>query len=165
MTMKKMKNRVLIKGLVLIIAFSFIISTDALSEHESLAIVRAGDPGGTVVSLEAGRYRAEIERGVVSRAHPGHPDYYWFVDVAIGVDVAGGQDMPNIGRVYFDPEPPVFAIPEAERQLRAAVKEKAEGTSLEFVLEEAKEVRFWIRDFDYTDNIRESWVWIRSVEE
>jgi len=74
------------------------------------------------------------------------------IGIAVGIDVEGGQDQPNIGTIYFEPNPPVHAQAEAEQQALAAVKENLAGISLRFILNDNKKVRFWVSDFDYTDN-------------
>ena len=72
--------------------------------------------------------------------------------MSVGTDAEGGQDQPNIGIVYFEPNPAVYTQAEAEAQALTAVKEDIAGSRLKFSLESNKKVRFWVSDFDYTDN-------------
>lgn len=107
---------------------------------------------GVVVELRKGRYLAELEGGAIALVYPVSPNYRWLVGVAVGVNVNGGQDEPNIGTLYFEPEPPVFSQAEAEEQSLKAVKDKITGAYLKFNLENDQALRFWVSDYDYTDN-------------
>jgi len=114
--------------------------------------VPAEDPKGVVLDLEKGKYVVTIEGGAVALFYPINPNYRWLISVSIGTDADGGQDEPNIGIVYFEPNPPAHTQAAAEEQASKAVKENLSGTSLSFTLNESRKVRFWVSDYDYTDN-------------
>ena len=124
----------------------------ALYAFEEVITLPAEDPQGVTLDLEKGEYLVTIEGGAITLFYPINPNYRWLVGAAIGTDVEGGQDQPNIGTIYFEPNPPVHTQAEAQKQALAAVKERLEGTSLRFTLTEDKKMRFWVSDFDYTDN-------------
>ena len=108
---------------------------------------------GIVLTLPAGNYKAEIAGGAVALFYPIHPAYNWFYSLCIGTDSSGGQDQPNIGTLYFEPQPKVASQTDAESAALLALEKGEEGTSLTFTLEEEKQVCFWVNDFDYSDNM------------
>jgi len=138
------------KAVVLLALSLFMVGSIFAFEEE--ITVPAENSGGVVVDLEKGEYIVTITGGSIALFYPINPNYRWLVSVSIGTDVDGGQDQPNIGIVYFEPNPPVHTQAEAEREALVATKEKLAGTSLRFTLSDDKSVRFWISDFDYTDN-------------
>ncbi|MCX5713244.1 MAG: hypothetical protein NT033_00180 [Candidatus Omnitrophica bacterium] len=131
--------------------------------YEEVVTVPSENPAGVTLDLEKGEYIVTIEGGAISLFYPINPNYRWLIGVAIGTDAEGGQDEPNIGTVYFDPTSPVLTQAEAERQALAAVKEKLKGTYLRFTLNGNKNVRFWVSDFDYTDNSGMVKLKVRSI--
>lgn len=119
---------------------------------DELITVPAEDPRGVVLDLEKNEYMVTIDGGAIALFYPINPNYRWLISVAAGSGVEGGQDEPDIGMIYFEPNPPVHTQAEAEAQALAAVKQNAAGTSLKFILSANTKVRFWVSDFDYTDN-------------
>ena len=119
---------------------------------EKSIIIPAEDPQGVVVDLEPGEYTAKIAGGAIAICYPINPNYRWLIGVAVGADVEGGQDEPNLGTLYFEPDPAVYTQTEAQEQVLAAVQQRLPGTYLKFSLKENRKVRFWVSDFDYTDN-------------
>lgn len=144
-----MKNNYLKTTSVLFFSLFFI--QNAFAFEKSITIP-AEKQEGIVVELGKGQYLAEIEGGAIAFVYPISPNYRWLIGVAVGTNVSGGQDEPNIGTLYFEPDPPVFTQAEAQQQALKAVKEKVTGTYLKFGLEKDEAVRFWVSDFDYTDN-------------
>jgi len=142
-------KKILISVSLLIYLLCFLAPAFAF---ERSITVPAEDAEGITVDLEKGDYTVELAGGAVALFFPINPDYRWLAAAAVGVDVKGGQDVPNIGTLYFDPRPAVYSQVEAEAQTLAAVEEWKSGTSLQFSLEEPKTVRFWVSDYDYTDN-------------
>jgi len=134
------------------VALILLFSYNTLFAFEETITIPAENPEGITVDLEKGQYIAEIEGGAIALFYPINPNYCWLIGVAVGTDVKGGQDQPNIGTLYFEPYPPVYNQAEAERQAKEAVKQNTTGTYLRFTLDEDKTVRFWVSDFDYTDN-------------
>lgn len=130
----------------------FLFTCSAAFALDKTLTVPAEAPQGVSLSLSAGAYIAEIAGGAVSLFFPIHPQYQWLYGLAIGTGTEGGQDVANIGALYFEPYPKVFTQAEAEKQALAARQEKETGTFLEFTLKEEKQVRFWVSDFDYSDN-------------
>lgn len=126
--------------------------TGSLFAFEEEITVPAENTEGVVVSLKKGEYIVNITGGAIALFYPINPNYRWLIGVAVGTDAEGGQDQPNIGTIYYEPYPPVHSQAECERQALAAAKEKLKGTYLRFILNDDKNVRFWVSDFDYTDN-------------
>ncbi len=142
------KRLYILTCITLILLFSY----NTLFAFEETITIPAEDPEGVTVDLEKGQYIVEIEGGAIVLFYPINPNYCWLIGVAAGTDVKGGQDEPNIGTIYFEPDPPVYTQAEAEQQVKEALKQNVTGTYLRFTLKEDKTVRFWISDFDYTDN-------------
>ncbi|MFH1503808.1 MAG: hypothetical protein ABIH08_00225 [Candidatus Omnitrophota bacterium] len=143
-------NTKAVKMFMLILIFSLICSlTYAL---DKTITIPAEKSQGITMDLPAGDYTAEIAGGAISLFFPIHPHYQWLYGLAIGTDVEGGQDMPNIGTLYFEPKEKVFTQAEAEELALEATTNKQTGTTLSFTLKQDKKVRFWVSDFDYTDN-------------
>lgn len=132
--------------------------------YEETITVAAEKPEGIVLNLPAGTYRAEVDGGAVALFFPIHPHYGWLYSLAVGTDCEGGQDEPGIGTIYVEPEPRVSSQADAEEIILKALGEGQIGTSLEFTLPEGKEVRFWVSDFDYSDNAGSERVKIYSLE-
>lgn len=126
--------------------------SDVCYSLDEIVTVPAEDPQGVTLELPAGTYAAQIESGAVALHFPIHPNYCWRYAVLIGTDVQGGQDEANIGSLYVDPEPKVRTQAEAEKAALATLKEKKKGTYVVFELKEKKTVRFWVSDYDYSDN-------------
>ena len=126
--------------------------------------IPAEKPEGVTLTLRRGTYIAEIAGGAISLFLPIHPQYQWLYGLAIGMDVQGGQDEPNIGTLYFEPSPTVFTQAEAEKQALQATVWKQSGTFLRWTLRENKEVTFWVSDFDYSDNSGSERVRIYSLD-
>jgi len=157
--MKKNKIKILTAVLpLLLLSYGICYSLD------EVVTVPAEDPAGVVVELPAGTYVAQIESGGVTLHFPIHPNYCWLYAVLIGTDVKGGQDEANIGSLYVDPDPKVFTQTEAEKAALKALKEEKKGTYVAFELKEKKEVRFWVSDYDYSDNSGSVKVRVYSVE-
>ncbi len=129
--------------------FCFIPVASALEE---VITVPAESSQGVVLDLSKGEYLVKIEGGAMTLFYPINPNYRWLIGVAVGTDVTGNQDEPNLGTIYFDPKPLVNNQAEAERLAIEATNEKMGGTFLRFILKDNKKVRFWVSDFDYTDN-------------
>ena len=149
------------------IATIIIISLTACSICYSLdkvVTIPAEDPTGITLELPAGTYVAQIESGGVALHFPIHPNYSWCYALLIGTGVEGGQDEANIGSLYVDPDPKVFTQTEAEKAALKALEEGKKGTYLAFELQENDTVRFWVSDYDYSDNSGSEKVRIYSVE-
>ncbi len=108
---------------------------------------------GIVLAMPAGTYKAEAAGGVVAFFFPINPNYSRLYGLAAGADCKGGQDEPNIGTLYAEPEPKMISQADAETVILQALKEGQAGAKLEFTLKEEKNVRFWVSDFDYSDNM------------
>ena len=132
--------------------FYSILLSSALYAFEQTITVPAENPQGVEIDLPKGEYIVRIEGGAITLCYPINPNYKWLIGVAVGTDVEGHQDAPNIGTLYFEPNPPVRNQAEAESQAIQAAKENVPGTSLRFTLAENKKVRFWVSDYDYSDN-------------
>lgn len=137
-----------------IVAFLLLLLLVAESSFafSQVITVPAENPKGVALDIEKGKYVVTIEGGAVALSYPINPNYRWLISVSIGTDADGGQDQPNIGIVYFEPNPPAHTQIEAEEQALKAAKENVSGTSLSFTLSESKKVRFWVSDYDYSDN-------------
>jgi len=146
---------------ILLLCFAF--STESVFALNAVITVPAEDPDGVTLKLNKGSYLVKIKGGAMSLFYPINPNYSWIIGVAIGSDVDGGQDYANIGTLYYEPATPVYSQAETERQAVEAAKDNVNGTFLEFYLEEDKEVRFWVSDFDYSDNSGMVKLQIRSI--
>ncbi|MDD3906376.1 MAG: hypothetical protein PHS46_07640 [Candidatus Omnitrophica bacterium] len=124
----------------------------SLYAFEQTITIPAESSQGTVLDLKKGDYIVKVEGGAITLCYPINPNYKWLIGVAVGTDVNGGQDYPNIGTLYFEPNPPAHSQTDAEEQAIKAVKENIAGTFLKFTLTENKRVRFWVSDYDYSDN-------------
>ena len=147
-----------------IIMASFVVCSRCYPLDEVVTIP-AEDPAGVTLELPAGTYVAQIESGGITLHFPIHPNYCWRYAVLIGTGVEGGQDEANIGSLYVDPDPKVFTQTEAEKAALKALKEEKKGTYIAFELKEKETVRFWVSDYDYSDNSGSEKVRIYSVEE
>lgn len=119
---------------------------------EKVITVPAEDPEGVIVDLAQGEYVVKIEAGAISVFYPINPGFRWLIAVAVGTDIKDNEDQPNLGMLYFEPEPAVYTQAEAEAQAITATQQGISGTWLKFELKQEKKVRFWVSDFDYTDN-------------
>ena len=137
---------------VFISLLSLFFLTPALFAFEQTITVSAESPQGATLDLKKGDYIVRIEGGAMTLSYPVNPNYRWLIGIAVGTDVEGHQDQPNIGTLYFEPNPPAHSQAEAEDMAIKATKENVTGTYLKFTLKEDKTVRFWVNDFDYTDN-------------
>lgn len=137
---------------IIVLAVMFISTCSLSYAFEKVVTVPAQAPEGVTLDLEKGSYVVEFSAGAVSLFFPINPSHCWLVASSVGVKAKGGQDNPDLGTIYFSPQPPVHSQVEAEEKALAAVQDKVSGTSLEFILEEDKTVRFWVSDFDYNDN-------------
>ena len=146
-----------------IIMASFVICSRCYP-LDSVVTIPAEDPAGVTLELPAGTYVAQIESGAVTLHFPIHPNYCWLYAVLIGTGVEGGQDEANIGSLYVDPEPKVFTQTETEKAALEALKEDKKGTYIAFELEEKDTVRFWVSDYDYSDNSGSEKVRVYSAE-
>lgn len=145
----------------LFISLLFSYNVYALNE---VVTVPAEDPAGVTLDLPAGTYIAQVESGGITLHFPIHPDYCWRYAVLIGTNVKGGQDEANIGKLYVDPSPKVFTQTEAEKAAVAALKEEKKGTYIAFELPHPATIRFWVSDYDYSDNSGSEKVRVYSVE-
>lgn len=147
-----MSKRYLFSQVVfLLYVFSFCFSGTIFALEQTITIP-AEKSEGVTLNLEKGDYVVRISAGAITLFYPINPRYCWLIGVAVGSGVEGGQDEPNLGTLYFEPDPAVYSQAEAEQQALAAVKKNKEGTFLNFTLKENSQVRFWVSDFDYTDN-------------
>ena len=153
----------IIRIVAAVIMVSFVICSRCYSLDEVVTIA-AEDPRGVTLELPAGTYVAQIESGGVVLHFPIHPNYSWRYALLIGTGVEGGQDEANIGSLYVDPDPKVFTQTEAEKVALKALEEGKKGTYLAFELQEKDTVRFWVSDYDYSDNSGSEKVRIYSVE-
>ena len=139
------------KVLAAVIMLLFIFCGISYSLDE-VVTVPAEKPEGVTLELPAGTYVAQIESGAVTLHFPIHPDYCWRYAVLMGTGVKGGQDEANIGSLYVDPSPKVFTQTEAEKAALEALKQQKKGTYVAFELKNKETVRFWVSDYDYSDN-------------
>lgn len=130
---------------------------------EKTVTVPAEKPDGVVLELEKGDYTCVYNGGAITLSYPINPNYCWRIGVAVGKEAEGGQDNPDIGTIYFDPDPPAASQYAAEGQAIEATKEGAVGTWFDFSLSEKTNVRFWVSDYDYSDNSGMIKLKIRSV--
>lgn len=119
---------------------------------EKTVTISAEDSGGVVLELEAGEYYCAYDSGAITLSYPINPNYCWRVGAAVGIDAEGGQDYPDIGVIYFDPDPPVASQSKAEAQAIEAARQGAIGTWIDFSLSKKTKVRLWVSDYDYSDN-------------
>ena len=147
-------NSVIKKSVLMIFGLFFysILLSSTLYAFEQTITVPAESPQGVEVDLPKGDYIVKIEGGAITLCYPINPNYKWLIGIAVGTDVEGYQDAPNLGTLYFEPNPPVRNQAEAESQAIQAVKENVPGTSLKFTITENRKVRFWVSDYDYSDN-------------
>ncbi|MBU4488570.1 MAG: hypothetical protein KKI13_05850 [Candidatus Omnitrophica bacterium] len=155
--MKKIKMLIVVISLLLL-GYGVCYSLD------EIVTVPAEDSAGVEVEIPAGTYIAQIESGGITLHFPIHPNYCWLYAVSIGTGVRGGQDEANIGTLYVQPEPKVFTQVEAEKAALKALKEQKKGTYLAFELKQKETVRFWVSDYDYSDNSGSVKVRVYSVE-
>ena len=119
---------------------------------EETVTIPAENADGVVLELEEGEYICEYAGGAITLFYPINPNYCWLIGAAVGIEAEGGQDYPDVGTIYFDPDPPAASQYEAEAQATQAAKEGTIGTFFDFSLAEKTKVRFWVSDYDYTDN-------------
>ncbi|MDD5174144.1 MAG: hypothetical protein PHV48_04895 [Candidatus Omnitrophica bacterium] len=137
---------------IIVFMLLLLFASEPVFAFSRVITVPAENSKGVVLDLEKGKYAVAIEGGAIALFYPINPNYRWLISVSIGTDADGGQDQPNIGIVYFEPDPPVHTQAMAEEQALKAVKENLSETPLSFILNENKKVRFWISDYDYSDN-------------
>lgn len=137
---------------IMVLSFCSVLTAAPLFAFEETITVPAEKSEGVLLDLKKGEYLARIDGGAITLFYPINPNYRWLIGVAAGTDVKGGQDEPNLGTVYFEPKPAVYSQAEAEQQAIKAAKENIGGTFMRFTLKEDKKVRFWVSDFDYSDN-------------
>lgn len=147
-----MSKTVIKQWLILIMVMIFVFLPRLSFAYEKIITIPAESKEGTVVELEQGEYNIELDGGAMAVFYPINPHYCWLAGVAVGTDVEGGQDEPNIGTLYYEPDPKVYSQAEAEQKILEAVRNKVNGTYLQFSLQKYMPVRFWVSDFDYTDN-------------
>lgn len=125
--------------------------------------IPAEDPKGVTLKLPKGRYRAEIAGGAITLFFPIHPQYCWLYALCIGTKGEGGEEEPDIGTLYSEPNPKALTQAEAEKMAMEAVKHRDAGSSIDFDLNKEQTVRFWVSDFDYTDNMGSERVRVYSL--
>jgi hypothetical protein len=136
---------------ILIVFILTLLATPALALEQTVT-VPAESPEGTTLDLPPGDYQVELTGGGITLFYPINPQYQWLFGVSIGTGERGGLAEPSIGTLYFEPYPRVYSQAAAETQLLEAREKNLDGTFLTFTLAEATKVRFWVSDFDYTDN-------------
>lgn len=149
--------------IVTIAVVSLVVCSVCYSLDEVVTIP-AEDPAGVTLELPAGTYVAQIESGAVALHFPIHPNYCWRYAVLIGTGVKGGQEEADIGSLYVDPDPKVFTQTKAEEAALKALEEEKKGTYVVFELKEKETVRFWLSDYDYSDNSGSEKVRVYSIE-
>jgi hypothetical protein len=151
--MKLIRKNIMLLFLAGVFSFCLYLTlpVSAFAFEDSVTIP-AESSQGVVLSLREGSYSVSYQAGAISLVYPINPNYCWLVGAAIGKESNGGQDSPDIGTIYFQPRPDVFSQYEAEQLALEAVKGGHLGLQFDFVLDEDSDVRFWISDFDYTDN-------------
>ena len=154
-------QKVFIVSVLFIILISWIGKASAFDEK--IITVSANDPKGVVLKLPPGNYAAEVSGGAIALWGHGHPHYRWVYGLVVGTGVSGGTEEPNLGSLYVDPSPSAYTSGAAENAVLEAVKKGEEGTLLNFTLKTDSEVRFWVSDFDYSDNEGQEKVRIYSV--
>ena len=163
--MKKINKGCLAKKFIFVLFLCSVFCSGTLFAFEEIITVPAESPQGVTLDLEKGEYSVEIAGGAIALCYPINPNYCWLIGLAVGTDVEGAQGEPNIGTLYFEPDPPVYSQAEAEQQAIEATEQNLSGTYLGIVLGGDKKVRFWVSDFDYTDNSGMVKLKIRSISE
>jgi hypothetical protein len=135
-----------------VVCLFFAIMTNPIFALEEAITVPAESSEGVVLDLGEGNYTVIYQGGAAALSFPINPNYCWSIGVAVGSDVEGGQDAPNLGTLYFEPRPVVSSQAEAEKLALEATEDGYAGTNITFSLSEDSKVRFWVSDFDYTDN-------------
>lgn len=138
--------------LIFIFSLFILVNTAFAADFPKIITVAAERFDGVAVELDKGTYLASIAGGAMTLFFPINPNYCWLIGVSVGINVKGGQDEPNIGTIYFEPKPIVLNQADAERLALAAKESGTIGTSLEFKLDKPQSVRFWVSDYDYSDN-------------
>lgn len=150
---------------VIIQTIVFLFFLQGLSyPFDKIITVPAEDPADITVELPAGTYIAQVGSGAVALHFPIHPDYRWVYTMLIGTGVKGGQDEANIGNLFVDPKPKVLTQAEAEKAALKALKDGKSGTYVAFELKQKDTVRFWVSDYDYSDNSGSERVRIYTVD-
>jgi hypothetical protein len=147
-----------------IISLLIMASAVAAYAFDQTVTIPAEKSEGVVLSLPKGNYKVEVAGGAVALFFPINPEYSWLYSLAIGTDCKGGQDEPNVGTLYVEPQSKATSQADAETAIMQALKEGQTGTKLAFTLKEKKDVRFWVSDFDYSDNMGSERVRIYSVK-
>jgi hypothetical protein len=137
---------------IFFLAFGLLVLPANLLAFEKVITIPAENSKGIVLDLEQGSYMVTYEGGAIALFYPINPHYSWIVGAAIGTGNSGGQDEPDIGTIYYQPRPAVFSQYQAEELALEAAEGGHQGTYIHFTLAEGSEVRFWVSDFDYTDN-------------
>ena len=132
---------------------------------EEIITVPAEESAGTVLELEKGDYICEYTGGAITLFYPINPNYCWRIGAAVGIETDGGQDYPDLGTIYFDPNPVATSQYAAEIQAIEALKKGEIGTWFDFSLSERAKVRFWVSDYDYSDNSGMIKLKIKSTEQ
>lgn len=153
------KTKILALAAVLVFLFCGISYS-----FDEVITIPAEDSAGVTLDLPAGTYVAQIESGAVTLHFPIHPNYCWLYAVLIGTGAKGGQDEANIGSLYVTPDPKVFTQTEAERAALKALEEEKKGTYVAFELKQKETVRFWVSDYDYSDNSGSEKVRVYSIK-
>lgn len=138
--------------LLFFLNFSVLFPRILSAFDETTITIPAEAKEGVTIDLEKGDYIVTFAGGAAALFYPINPHYSWLISAAVGTNVTGGQDEPNLGTIYFNPYPAAHSQAEAETQVATAVEKNVQGTSLQFTLSEEQTVRFWVSDFDYTDN-------------
>ncbi len=135
-----------------VIFLLFVLSATILYAYDETITIPAEKSEGIVITLPKGTYKVEAAGGAMALFFPINPNYSWIYTLVVGTDCKGGQDEPNIGTLYVEPETKMPSQADAEKVILQYLKEGKAGTSLEFTIKETKDVRFWVSDFDYSDN-------------
>ncbi|UCB56524.1 MAG: hypothetical protein JSV30_04765 [Candidatus Omnitrophota bacterium] len=141
----------------------YLVLSTAAYAYDKTITVPAEKAEGITITLPKGNYRAEAAGGAVALFFPIHPNYSWLYSLCVGTDCLGGQDQPNLGTLYVEPSPKVASQADAENEVLQALKEGQVGATLDFTLKQEKEVRLWVSDFDYSDNMGSERVRIFSL--
>lgn len=122
------------------------------SPEEYLLTIPAEVPGGIEVELEEGHWRAEVAGGAVTLWYPFHPQYQWVWGLSVARHARGGSDIPDLGTLFVDQVEHLTSQAATEQVAMEALQAGVDGTVLIFELEKKCKVRFWVGDFDYSDN-------------
>ena len=141
-----------------------VLSITVAYAYDETITVPSEKPEGVVLTLPEGTYNAEAAGGAIALFFPINPNYSWLYGLAIGTDCKGSQDEPNIGTLYVEPAPKATSQADAEKIILQDLKDGRAGTKLEFTLKEKKDVRFWVSDFDYSDNMGSERVRVYSIK-